>query len=237
MVELKWLIAIAIVIFCFIAIIPVEAKYDPQYQIRPVGRDGEYSIRTAEGSWLLTIRYITNIEYFIPKGAEIKTIWRPGVNTTRIDSVHKLYPKSKYTVDEVTVLADEAVKAWIDNGKKLIVEVAYPRGFPGRERIPPKPEVPIPEPELEPETEFTLGADFYNILAEQNTILYIAMLFIMVLALLVMKLANPMIIILGICGVTAIFWVMFNSVPLIIPAAMIVFFFVISIVGGKSWQG
>ena len=237
MVELKWLIAIAVIVACFIAIIPVEAKYDPQYQIRPVGRDGEYSIRTAEGSWLLTIRYITNIEYFIPEGAEIKTIWRPGVNTTRIDTVMKLYPKIRYTTDEVTVLADEAVKTWIDEGKKLIVGVAIPRGFPRREIKPFQPEVPITEPELEPKTEFTLGADFYKTLTEQNTILYMVMLFVVVLALLVMKLANPMIIILGICGITAIFWIMFGSVPLIIPAAMIVFFFVISIVGGKSWQG
>ena len=228
MVGLKWLIAIFLILSTLIALIPVEA----QVQTRALDREAEYRITTAEDNWLLSIRYITNVEYFIKRGTEEVTIWSPGMKPTVVDSVKKLYPKLRYTEDEVRTLADEAVVAWINDAEKLIVGVAYDRGIRRAPAAAMPREIPIPKPEAE----FEMGADFYKTLAEQKTIVYMIMLFVVVVALLIMKLANPMLMVIGICAVTAIFWLMFGSVPLFIPAAMIVFFFVMSIVGGNKWQ-
>ena len=237
MVGLKWLVAISIIVIIFTALIPVEAQ---QVETRTVGRDATYRITTAERNWLLDIRYITHIKYFLHEGEKLRGLVRPGWKPNIVDSEKKLYPKLRYTEDEVRDLADEAVVAWIDDAEKLIVGVTYDRGFLGMRREPVAPVPPsrriYPDTRPEPEAEFEMGADFYDTLAEQKTIVYMIMLFVVVVALLIMKLANPMLMVIGICAVTAIFWLMFGSVPLFIPAAMIVFFFVMSIVGGNKWQ-
>jgi len=236
MVELKWLIGISIIV-CLFCSVTVEAQTEvdttPNSQV--VSRDFDSNIKIKNHTWIVSIKYIKNIE-----PDSFGYIIRDYYNVTRSFST---YEWSKY---QIYKLVDQTEKIWIKEGKKLITETSY-IPLPG-DKIPDKVEKEMVEeiPVAEPKNGF--GTDFLGILTEQKSIVYMFSLFIVILILLVMKLDNPLIMIIGIAGVTAIFWILSSEevilepgkisiqrgIPLIIPAALILFFFVFSAVGGKK---
>jgi len=213
MVELKWLIGISIIIclFCSIAAeAQVVQRKLPASDIS--GRDFYTQIRAKNHIWEVAIDYIT--------------IYRDVVLVD--DWVVRSFPMREWSQIQLSEYLDQAKKAWINEGKKLITETSLE---PSKEvsyetKKEAVEEIPEPAPKI--------GFDFFGITTDQKSVLYIFALFVMILILLVMKLANPLIMIAGIAGITAIFWVIFSSAPLIVPTALILFFFVFSIIGGKK---
>ena len=234
----KLFIAIGLISCLFIPLL-----CEAQIQTIVTSREADYKITTAERNWLLIIDYIANVKYQI-KGEEVETIWRADMKPTVIDTVLTLYPKKKYSLENVTAIAIQAVATWIEYGKKLsdIRRAATPE--PELPQVPELPDVDA-VPSIPPKTDLldlnvfidtfssTLNTD-----PESFGILYLVLCVTTVLAMAIMGIKNPLWFIVGLIGVSAgVLSPTFagsSSLPLFIPVSIIVLFVIVLFLGGKK---